>query len=94
MALRAGAEGTRIRALAMGGFPTRMPLGMHFEVLGSGKAPTICFVLHPKGILVANPPWPGLWPRRRFGLGGPSTPVTWFPLGSHLQRGTRGIRRL
>ena len=27
------------------GVPARMPLGMHFEVLGSGKAPNICFVL-------------------------------------------------
>ena len=30
-----------------GGIPTRMPLGMHFEVLGSGMAPNICFLLHP-----------------------------------------------
>ena len=57
---------------------------MHFEVLGIGKAPHICFVFGwnkkqilgalpdpstpkciPKGILVGNPPWPGLYTQAR-----------------------------
>ena len=34
-----------------------MPLGTHFDVLGSGKAPNVCFLLHPnkKQILGALP---------------------------------------
>ena len=44
------------RALATGGFPTRMPLGIHIQVLGSDKAPN--FVLlgcNKKQVLGALP---------------------------------------
>ena len=94
-----------------GGFPTRMPLGMHFGVLGSGKAPDICFSPEqkqmsgalpnpstskyiPKGILVGNPPWLGLWlPPRSLSAPAPLLPRKLRNQFGSLARGTNRLDR-
>ena len=54
-----------------GGFPTKMPLGVHFEVLGSGKAPNICVLLQPRPARALSGV---LFPRGRYPSGAPYLP--------------------
>ena len=43
-AVHRGVAAHAVQSPGHGGLPTRMPLGMHFEVLGSGKAPNVCLI--------------------------------------------------